>query len=333
MIVSIVILILLVIIELYGLKYEKEPVDIMDYRFTNVLRGICCFPVIFSHIYAPYDNSCQSRIGSYAFIAVTLYFIFSAYGLEISVQKKADYLSNFFKKRFSSILIPYIICIVFRLLFRVNWSYGGANFVHVLLVYYIIFYVAHTKILETKKREKFLLLCTLGYSVGGFFLGYKLRLPKIGLNWYPESLGLTLGVLLAYHYNEINSFFKTKIKIKTVVFFLLAAFMKYTYINYIYEYYFIGNYLYRMAMGITVIIFIVLLCSHVKLGNRVSNRLGRCSFEIFLYHGFSLQILEKLPIKWTSDYYILAVFIFTIVLAVCMNRVGVRIIKKVIERE
>lgn len=37
MIVSIVILLLLVIVELYGLKYEKEPVDIMDYRFTNVL--------------------------------------------------------------------------------------------------------------------------------------------------------------------------------------------------------------------------------------------------------------------------------------------------------
>lgn len=329
MLASFIILSTLLLIELIGSKYQKEPQDIINYQFSSILRGICCFPVIFSHIPDLYSNKYQSWAGSFAFVAVMFYFIFSSYGLEISANSKPGYLNHFFRNRFSSILVPYILCILLRLLFHTDPTYGGANFVHVLIVYYIIFYFAHTQLHDAKKRELFLVGCTLCYSIGGFFLGYKLHLPKIGLNWYPESLGLTIGIILAYHYDKINLFFKKQVFIKTIIAFIIAFFLRYTYINYIYNYYFFGNYLYRLIMGISIIVFIVLLSTHVKLGNVFTLKLGKLSFEIFLYHGLFLKWLLTLPINWTSNTYIITVFICSFITAFVMNKLSSLIIKKI----
>lgn len=147
------------------------------------------------------------------------------------------------------------------------------------ILYYLLF--CTYEIFRWKKREVFLLICTLGYSIGGFFLGYKLHLPVIGLKWYPESLGLTLGIIIAYHYDRINLFFKRNIALKTVIMFAVAFFLKYSYTHYIYKYYFIGNYIYRMLMGISVIVFITLLLTHIKLGNPLSTKLGDLSLKFF----------------------------------------------------
>lgn len=329
MLASFIILLLLLLVELAGVKYQKEPQNIINYQFSNILRGICCFPVIFSHIPDLYSNPYQSVAGSFAFVAVIFYFMFSSYGLEISASGKPGYLSHFFRNRFSSILVPYILCILLRLLFHTDLTYGGANFVHVLVVYYIIFYFAHTQIHDTKHRELFLIICTLGYSIGGFFLGYKLHLPKIGLNWYPESIGLTIGIVLAYHYDRINQFFQRKVLIKTIIAFVIAFFLRYTYINYLYQYYFFGNYLYRLIMGTSIIVFIILLSVHIKLGNTFTVKLGKLSFEIFLYHGLFLKWLLTLPVTWTSNTYIAAVFICSFITAFVMNKFSSLIIRKI----
>jgi len=290
---------------------------------------------MFCHFYEPYNNILQINVGRFAYIAVTLFFVFSAYGLEVSVKTKSDYLDHFFAKRFSAILVPYILSCLIKLFFSVKIAYAGATYVHVLIVYYIIFYFAHTKIKNNKKREYFLLLCTLAYSLGGFFLGYKLRLPKIGLNWYPESIGLSIGILIAYHYERFNYFFKTKVFAKLVLCTFIAVFLKYTFdhyiaVNYIYQYRFVCDYCYRMAAAISVIVVIMLLFTHIDFGNCVSHQLGKISFEIFLYHGFYLQFLLKLPVEWNGNLYIASVFVCTIITAVVMNKIASVIMKKIL---
>ncbi len=324
---TIVILIVLLLVELYGIKFQSQPNELLNQKQTNVLRGGCCFPVIFCHFYEPYSNNLQVTIGRYAYIAVTLFFIFSAYGLEVRVKRKEDYLDHFLVKRFTAILIPYILSSLIRLMFGVDLTYGGASFVHVLIIYYIIFYFVHIKIKNTKKREYVLLLFTLCYSIVGFFWGYKFRLPKIGLNWYQEALGLTIGVFIAYHYEKMNRFFKNRVIVKLALWIPAAVFLKYTfdmYISngYIQEYKFLCNYIYRMAAAVSVIVVIMLLFSHFSLGNYVSRQLGKISFEVFLYHGFYLQFLLKLPVEWNGNSYILTVVVCTIITAFVMNKIA-----------
>lgn len=328
---GVIVLLALLLVEIWGLKYQTHPNDLLSYQCTNILRGVCCFPVVFCHMNEPYNLICQ--MGKYAYIAVTIFFMFSSYGLEVSARTKENYLEHFFAKRVTAILVPYMLSVVIKLIFGVSLTFGGAWFVHVLLIYYFVFYFAHAKIRNAKKQEYFLLFCTLGFSIGGFFFGYKLRLPKIGLNWYPESLGLTLGILIAYHYEQFNKFFKTKVLIKFIAGMFIAVFLKYTFDNYILVFYidkyrFLCNYLYRMAAAVSVIVVIMLLFAHIKIGNRVSSQLGKISFEIFLYHSLYLQILSKLPVSLDGNLYVSAAFLCTIMTAAIMNKAAHVIMKR-----
>lgn len=167
---------------------------------------------------------------------------------------------------------------------------------HVLLVYYTVFYFAHTKIKDSKKRE------------------YKLRLPKIGLSWYPESLGLCLGILTAYHYDRFKNFFYNKTVAKLLVLLPISLFLKY-----IYQFYFIGNYVFRMTMGLSIIVVIFLLCSHVSVNNNISQKMGKISFEVYLYHGMFIELFQRCNVTWTSITFIGAVLICSVLLAIVMN--------------
>lgn len=316
---SIIAILTIFVIELWGIRLEKHPSDFLSYKTTNFLRGICCFPVLFSHIPSEYENVVQSEFGSYAFICVTLFFAFSSYGLETSVKNKPGYLDSFFKTRFVCILIPYILSIILKLIAHTSIKTHGALFVHVLLVYYTVFYFAHTKIKDSKKREYFLLFCTFGYSLIGFFIGYKLRLPKIGLTWYPESLGLCLGILIAYHYDRFKNFFHNKTVVKLLFLLPISLFLKFIYIKYIYPFYFIGNYVFRMTMGISIIVVILLLCSHISVNNSISQKMGKISFEIYLYHGMFIELFQQCNVTWTSNTFICAVLICSVLLAAVMN--------------
>lgn len=74
--VSIIFIVALLIIELYGIKFTKEPNKVLDLNTTTVLRGFFCFPIIFAHIFDNYSNRIQFEAGHYAFIGVTFFVYF-----------------------------------------------------------------------------------------------------------------------------------------------------------------------------------------------------------------------------------------------------------------
>ena len=134
---GVIVLLALLLVEIWGLKYQTHPNDLLSYQCTNILRGVCCFPVVFCHMNEPYNLICQ--MGKYAYIAVTIFFMFSSYGLEVSARTKENYLEHFFAKRVTAILVPYMLSVVIKLIFGVSLTFGGAWFVHVLLIYYFVF--------------------------------------------------------------------------------------------------------------------------------------------------------------------------------------------------
>ena len=46
MAVSIIIVLFLLFVEIFGVKYIKESQNVLNYQFTKILKGVCCFPVI-----------------------------------------------------------------------------------------------------------------------------------------------------------------------------------------------------------------------------------------------------------------------------------------------
>ena len=124
----------------------------MDKEQSVMIRAICCIIVILVHIPQQHSNFIQDAIGSFGYIAVTIFFMLSAYGLKYSINHKKDYLKHFWKNRILVLLIPFwiantlatliapqetIIANVFKII-----GIKGISFVTILLGYYILFWMA-----------------------------------------------------------------------------------------------------------------------------------------------------------------------------------------------
>ena len=104
--------------------------------YTTMLKGICCIIVVYVHFKGKQTNALQDAIGSFAFVAVSLFFLISAYGMMLSVEKKKGYLTHFWRNRLVSLLVPCIcVNIVGLILSGItgNIEYG--------IIYYINGYV------------------------------------------------------------------------------------------------------------------------------------------------------------------------------------------------
>ena len=60
--------------------------------YTDVLKGLCCLIIIYVHIKPERGNTLQDAIGSFAYVAVTFFFLVSAYGMLAGVERKQNYL-------------------------------------------------------------------------------------------------------------------------------------------------------------------------------------------------------------------------------------------------
>ncbi len=110
---------LLLFVALWQGKKSKDDKFFFSKNYTNTLKGLCAVTVILVHVPSQYQNVLQDAIGSFAFIAVTLFFFISAYGMQFSAEKKQEYLKHFWKNRLTSLLIP---CVIIKAPSRFEWA-------------------------------------------------------------------------------------------------------------------------------------------------------------------------------------------------------------------
>ena len=129
-----VILLIYVALIVYGSRWKSadDTDHFMSYEYTNVLKGLCCVLVVIVHVASEYQNPLQQAIGGFSQVSVTLYFLFSAYGIVTNIKNKPDYLKTFWKNRLPSLLIPFIISSLLKILMGVHPGSGGTYFVFVL---------------------------------------------------------------------------------------------------------------------------------------------------------------------------------------------------------
>lgn len=72
-----------------------------------MLKGVCCLLVVYVHFVGSHTNVLQDAIGSFAYIAVTLFFMTSAYGMMLNAERKNDYLKTFWRNRLLALLVPW----------------------------------------------------------------------------------------------------------------------------------------------------------------------------------------------------------------------------------
>lgn len=316
----------IVLIELIGLKYKKDiGSNFFDLKTANVLRGVCSIIVIMVHIPAHYTNKVQDMIGSFAFVGVTLFFMMSAYGLVVSVKTKENYLKGFFRKRISVILIPLLISVAVKLIFGLNWRSGGVMFIAVLLLFYVLFWMVN-RFVKWQHKNSIIVLFVVFYSLFGYLFVKDSVLQDFGFSWYYEAMGFAYGILFAQFQDKFAAFAKNKYFLKLSMFALCSGLSGVLYLKFK-TVYFWGEYLLKCMLGIAITALVIMIVTHFRLGNRLSVELGKISFEIFLYHGFVISLLNKYT-HFSSGVFIFLTVVLTITLAFVMNRLDSIIVKR-----
>ena len=58
---------------LYGVKADREGTFFMSKDFTTTMKGLAAIVVVFVHFPTEYQNKLQDLVGSFAYVAVTVF--------------------------------------------------------------------------------------------------------------------------------------------------------------------------------------------------------------------------------------------------------------------
>ncbi len=326
---------------------STDNAQFMSKNETDTLKGLCAMVVVMVHFPAGYQNTLQDAIGSFAYVAVTFFFLFSAYGMQWSLSNKPDYLKHFWRGRLVSLLLPPILiniifCVVQSLYigsFQTGTLTYANNYVIVLLEYCLLFYVVMTfcKLRHVKSLKWAFVLISgviLISSLLLFFLTIYVD-GRHGTMWCIERIGLIWGLLIFVFFVKIKKWMGKAIVTKLCIFGVLSMAFGILYVKGLKDVFFWGDYLLKISLGLSLVVTVMLLVRRLEIGNNITRFLGSISYEIYLSHAWVMVALAHyFPILSSGEFILLTYFV-TILLSWFVHKavMGIRpfLLKKVKE--
>lgn len=310
---------------------EKGQFFSKDY--TTLLKGLCCLIVIYVHVRPPHDNALQDAIGSFAYVCVTIFFLVSAYGMMLSVEKNENYLEHFWRNRLLALLVP---CVLVNIVaFGLNFLNSGEyqfpilwelnSYVAVLLQWCLWFYVV--EYVRIKFFPNAIQLCDWilisGVVVSSLY-NYLFIDAKVSAEagWCFERMGLVWGVILYRYFDRVVMWMDKNRWMKVTILVIVGAILGIAYLKFK-MIYFWGAYLLKIILGLALILLLFTATSNRKFGNKVSLWLGNISYEVYLSHHMMMAALICwLPVGVNSGAFIMLTVLSTIVVSTIIHSVG-----------
>lgn len=195
-----------------------------------------------------------------------------------------------------------------------------------LLGCYLVFWLCNL-IIHNKKYCN-LIICVLVSTISLTF--YILRETQVinSGTWCPESIGFVWGILLYTKYDKIKLFFTDKWIVKVVISLVLSLTLGLAYLKYK-PVVFFGNYILKIALGLSILSLILILNSKIRIGNKIIYFLGNISFEVYLIHTSVFKIIKQTIPTVDSGLFICFSIILTVLLASIIHYISNYIIKKI----
>ena len=320
-------------------KATNDATYLFSKDYTTILKGVCCIIVVMVHIPYDYQNPVQDAIGSFAYVCVTIFFMVSAYGMQLGVDRKSDYLKNFWRKRLVALLIPcFLVNIGIFLLamilkkknptLDVLWHIN--SYVIILLQYclwcFIVTYTA--KILKVQKYwiiDGALVLGVVASSLFSYFTT-KEHAVSAQMGWCYERYGLIWGILMYRMLPQIKHWLQNKKNMKIIFFFFFSLFLGVAYLKYKYIFFY-GEYILKIILGIVLIILLLLLTVKRNFGDKLSIYLGKISYEVYLSHGGIMGLITFCTPKISSGIFIVLTYMVTLLFSAFIHVISERLVR------
>lgn len=327
----------MILVILYNIKifrFKECNENPLNLENSNAVKGIAAIAVVLHHISQRVANPGALEIfNNVGYLAVSLFFFYSGYGLMRSYDTKENYLNKFWTNRIPKILIPFVLAnilfiIVYPGIFGVSYSIfdifqyilgiklidGYKWYIIAMLIFYISFYL----IFKYIDRNK---------AIIGMFLSvtcYVLicKLIGKGIWWYNSVYPFFIGIIFGAYSEFIFDFFRKRY---FIIFLGVLVVFNQTHKA--------GELTGDVLMSVISSVFFVLTCvcilMKLEIGNKVLNLLGSISYEIYLVHRIFLDGLIGVNDKYVYiilclSLSILLAYIFSIfekyIIKICMNR-------------
>lgn len=318
-------------------KSSSSNVFLFDKNFTGVLKGVSAIIVVFVHIPEAYNNPGQRIVMCFGFVAVTVFFMISAYGMLFSVNKdEKKYLSHFWRNRLASLLIPCLLIHLVEVVFEISQDrdfllISLPGYVWVLLQYCLLFFIV------MYCRQKFQLNSMLCYvlmvlAITGSSLYLYLSSPNAEnssqMGWCYERMGLVWGLLLFVFFPRVSSFMLRWWCGKTFLLGFLSLILGVAYVLNK-NIWFYGEYLLKIVLGFVIVSFVLFLSKRRRFGNAVINHLGGISYEIYLSHELVMSIVADFFPSISSGLFVCATLAFTIILSSLVHVLSAKMVSLV----
>lgn len=332
---SALILLILTVISVYKLKRVNVEKDFMSIRMCNSIKAICSVIVVFVHIPLSHTNAIQNIISSFGYVAVTLFFAFSSYGVIKKIKENSGYLKTFLFKRIILLLIPCVIINLIRLFlsYYLNsaWDFWiilkiNDYVISLLILYFIVWIVYSIKLVSTKYKDYLIIALVLVASLLTYFTD--INILSI---WPVEAIGFIYGIVLYRYFNEIKQWMNSKYLFKLFAFLFISMLLGVVYIKTKHIYFF-GEYLFRVFLSSSLVTSLLLICYKVYISNSILDILHKVSFEIYLCHIFVLNFLDKVLEGKIVDYFILLSFIIILFIAFIVSKLSGLITRPIIKK-
>ncbi len=293
-------------------KEAGRPEECFSRSNSNIIKGLMAVFVILCHLSLIYPGG--AILHSFEYLgdaAVGIFFFLSGYGLMKQYSLRDDYHIGFLRKRFSRVLIPYLIvnALYWTYYLFIGERYGFADLISSLetgdllvsyswyiveiLILYLFFYLF---MLIDRKRMKYIIMLNIVLYV---LLIMMFKLMNYAPYWYRSTYMYIIGLLYVAFEEQITAIIRNNYVIcfgSTIIAGLLTAVCKAPY------------YCFETVM----LLVIILIFDRFVLNNRMLIILGRISLEIYLLHGLIIKLFRRF-ISTEASFLSLALIMFLIV--------------------
>ena len=343
----IILLLILLSISLYGLKYASFHSDYMSWYSTNAIKGIFAVIILCSHMRQYLVLSDTFTDYSYILVLnyigqmmVTMYLFYSGFGLMESLQKKPNYKNTFLKKRVLKILVHFDVAVLIYIIMQlalgnhytlrvylgsmIGWdSVGNSNwFIFVILALYLFFYFSLCLVDriqgDNKKqmgRMKIILFFVLLLSILLWaFLWY-----SKGKSWWVDNIfAFSLGLLYSMYKSRIDKWITKGMN-------YYFAFIPLTFVLVVWH-----QFKGVDRLGVCTCLFalwIVFLSMKVKFDNQVLQWLGTQAFAIYILQRLPMIAFSTMRMNQRVLLFVILVVLSTLIIA-CVYTKTLKVIDK-----
>ena len=332
---------ILLFVLLFWIKCAKKGnyhEDFLELSQAKNIQGFAAVTIILHHltqlvtIYGAENKGFINAFNDLGIFCTGVFFFYSGYGLYTSLITKENYLDGFFRKRYSTILIPFFVinllfCLVCLPMQEKNPVIIICNVLGAILLnsnmWYIVeialLYLAFYIIFKNPAKQKYGLLkmaiVVVVMIVGSLLLGHDHYTPSQGIWfmgewWYNTTALFLVGMLIAKYRQGIVGFAKkyypVLLSVSIVLFGVLFVLRKF--VGGIFGYWteypghpgYLDKFVTLLAETTVVVVFVLLLLlvsMKLKFNNGILRFLGKIALELYLVHNLFIMLLgdKKLP--------------------------------------